>query len=139
MKLFIFMIAVAMTGCATIFNGSRDTITVTTNDKDAEIYLDGSLVGYGTAIFQVPKKGDHGLVVSKSGCGDAITTIPYSFDATSLLGVFIDLGLVSMLVVDGASTGAISKASQTNFILNPRCLFRPTNLAPSSGMKIPAT
>lgn len=115
------LIASQLTGCATIFNGSKDQIAVRSNEPGTKIYIDEMEVGTDNAIWSVPKKGDHTIRVSKNGCTDVSTPIKYSFDATSLLGILLDFGIVSMLIVDGAGTGAWSKADQTSYILTPNC------------------
>jgi hypothetical protein len=43
------------------------------------------------------------------------------FDPTSLLGILLDFGLISILVVDWGITGAIREAERTNYVLNPNC------------------
>ncbi|MGE4231895.1 MAG: PEGA domain-containing protein [Bacteriovoracia bacterium] len=123
----LILIVLANTGCATLFRGTKDTISVRSDDPDAKIFIDERYIGKGTAIQSVPKKGNHIIRVSKKGCADATQSIPYSFDPTSLLGILIDLGIISMLVVDGLATGAISSADQTNFVLNPECVQSAKN------------
>ena len=120
-KVIALILILQLTGCATIFNGSKDQIAVRSNEPGTKIFIDEMEVGTDNAIWSVPKKGDHTIRVSKNGCSDVSTPIRYSFDATSLLGVLLDFGLVSMLIVDGAGTGAISKADQTSYILTPNC------------------
>lgn len=110
-----------LTGCATIFNGSSDQIAVRSNEPGTRIFIDEMEVGMDNAIHSVSKKGNHTIRVSKAGCADAQVPIKYSFDATSLLGILLDFGIVSMLLVDGAGTGAISKADQTSYIITPNC------------------
>jgi hypothetical protein len=121
----IVTLAAQSMGCATMFHGSTDQISIHSNEPDAKIYLDGNEIGTGNAVYAVPKKGNHIIRVSKQGCTDVITPIKYSFDGISLLGILIDLGLISMLIVDGAATGAISKADQTSYILTPSCQATP--------------
>jgi uncharacterized protein YceK len=120
-NLLIAFLVLQLAGCATIFNGSRDQISVRSNEPGTKIYIDEMEVGTDNAIWSVPKKGDHTIRVAKEGCADVSTPIKYSFDATSLLGILLDFGIVSMLLVDGAGTGAISKADQTSYILTPNC------------------
>lgn len=44
-----------------------------------------------------------------------------SFDAVTLLGLLIDWGIISILVVDGACTGAWSQFDQESFVVDPQC------------------
>ena len=120
-KLLSLVLILQLTGCATMFHGSSDQIAVRSNEPGTRIFIDEMEVGMDNAIHAVPKKGSHTIRVSKAGCADASVPIKYSFDATSLLGVLLDLGIFSMLVVDGVGTGAISKADQTSYVLTPNC------------------
>ena len=121
-KFFIlYLVLTQLTGCATMFHGSSDQIAVRSNEPGTKIYIDEMEVGTDNAIWAVPKKGNHTIRVSKTGCTDTQIPIKYSFDATSLLGVLLDFGIVSMLLVDGAGTGAITKADQTAYVLTPNC------------------
>jgi hypothetical protein len=42
-------------------------------------------------------------------------------DTTALLGFLLDLGIISILIVDWGSTGAVLEAERTNYLLNPEC------------------
>ena len=44
-----------------------------------------------------------------------------SFDATTLLGVLIDWGIISVLLIDGAATGAWQDFDQTSYVVDPVC------------------
>lgn len=44
-----------LTGCATVFTGVEDEITVSAEPGDARIYLDGQLMGEGTVTFTVAR------------------------------------------------------------------------------------
>ena len=56
-------------------------------------------------------------------CTEKTTTIipQKSFDPTTLLGVLLDWGIISVLVVDGAATGAWQKFNQTSYVIDPDC------------------
>lgn len=61
------------------------------------------------------------LRADKAGCNERTSPIPTTFDGVTLLGLFIDAGIVSIVVVDWLATGAVHKAAQTDFILTPEC------------------
>ena len=133
------MVLVQLTGCATMFHGSSDQIAVRSHEPGTKIYIDEMEIGTDSAIWAVPKQGKHSIRVSKMGCTDVQVPIKYSFDAVSLLGILLDFGVVSMLLVDGAGTGAITRADQTAYILSPNCSVAanqrgeaPNNRLPSS-------
>jgi hypothetical protein len=113
-------LAVGTSGCAAMFNGTKETISVDSKE-DAEIYVDGKFAGEGHARSTVPKKGPVTITAKKEGCQPHSVQVERKFDATTLLGFFIDAGLFSILLIDGAATGAWSKAAQTHYTLSPRC------------------
>jgi hypothetical protein len=67
------------------------------------------------------KNENYILTARRGGCMDTTIIPQKSFDATTLLGILIDFGLISILVVDGAATGAWSKFDQNNFTLDMQC------------------
>jgi hypothetical protein len=124
-RLTAFVSCVSMllmsSGCATIFRGSSDSITVSSDQADAKIYVDGQFIGDGTGIVSVSKRGDHTIKVTKPGCKDRVIQTQSSFDPTTLLGLFLDFGLISILVVDGLATGNWMKVSPTYYAVTPDC------------------
>jgi len=114
----------SVTGCATIFHGESETIHVRSEEADTLFFANERDIGKGTtAVTSLPKKGLSKAVLraEKAGCGTKSVPIPTEFDALSLLGILIDFGLISILVVDWAATGAVNKASQTDYVLTPEC------------------
>lgn len=127
--IMVVTVLIASSGCATIFKGSSDSVTVSSDQADAKIYIDGQFAGDGTAIATLSKRGDHTIKVSKPGCKDRIIQTQSSFDPTTLLGLFLDFGLISILVVDGLATGNWAKISPTYYAVTPDC---PAKAASSS-------
>lgn len=109
------------TGCATMFNGSNQTVNIRSNDVDAKIYVNEEYMGKNQATYTFKKKENYVLKAEKQGC-KTTTIIPQkSFDPTTLLGVFLDWGIISVLIVDGAATGSWQKFNQTSFVIDPDC------------------
>jgi hypothetical protein len=104
-----------------MFNGSKDTITVRSNEDNVKIYLNESYLGKNSAVAIINKKDDYMIRVSKKGCDDKTIPITRSFDPTTLLGLLIDFGIITILVIDGAATRAWHKADQTSYVLDPEC------------------
>lgn len=127
MKLFAVSMALIVfsTGCASIFNGTTETIYVRSTLPDTVFYANSREIGRGTmAVTSIPKKKLKSTMLraEKDGCDPAVAPIETAFDATTLLGVLIDWGIVSVLIVDGAGTGAITKAARNDYVLTPLCL-----------------
>ncbi len=123
MNLTIAMAILVNAGCASMFSGTTQNLLVKSDQKGTKLYLNNDEIGTDTATVQISKKNlkNSVLIAKKAGCTDAQTTIPTKFDATSLLGILIDFGLITVLVVDWGVTGAVNEAERTSFILNPTC------------------
>ena len=119
--LFLSATIVLSTGCATMFNGSNQTVNIRTNDAEAKIYVNEEYMGKNQATYTFKKKENYVLKAEKEVC-KTTTIIPQkSFDPTTLLGVLLDWGIISVLVVDGAATGAWQKFNQTSYVIDPDC------------------
>jgi hypothetical protein len=110
-----------LASCAAMFSGTRDNISIRSNEEGSTIYMNEMYLGKNNAFTTIPKKGAYSIRVSKKGCADKTVPITRSFDPITLLGALIDWGLVSILIVDGVATGAIHKADQTTFVIDPEC------------------
>jgi hypothetical protein len=120
----ILPVLVLSSGCASMFNGSKETIYVRSNVDNTVFYANAREIGRGTsAVTTIPKKQitKTTLRAEKEGCVTQSTPIITEFDWTTLLGIPIDFGIVSIIIVDGIGTGAINKASQTEYVLTPLC------------------
>lgn len=106
-----------------MFSGTSQNILLRSDVKGTKLYLNNEEIGTDTASVQISKKNlkNAVLIAKKSGCSDYSTHINTKFDATSLLGILLDLGIISILVVDWGITGAVSEAERTNYLLNPTC------------------
>ena len=111
-------------GCASMFHGTKDTIYMKSNEPDTHYYCNDRDLGIGTATFVTIRKADLSsstLRAEKIGCNTRTTKIDTKFDPTTLLGILIDWGIISILVVDWGSTGAVNRAAQTEYVLTPDC------------------
>lgn len=104
-----------------MFNGTKETVSVQTPSQESEIYVNGQYVGEGQAQTSIRKKGNVTITAKREGCRSHSVQVDRTFDPVTLLGLFIDGGLFSILLIDGAATGAWSKAVRTSFSLSPRC------------------
>jgi hypothetical protein len=111
-------------GCAAMISGTTDTIHVRSEVPDTIFYANSREIGRGySAITSIRKKdlSSTTLRAEKEGCHPKSAPIETTFDVVTLLGVFIDYGIVSILIIDGLATGAIIKAAQVDYILTPDC------------------
>jgi hypothetical protein len=120
----VVMVSFFMSGCAAMFNGTSETINLRSEEADTQFFVNNNEIGKGTsATTSLPKKNLKTAVLraEKPGCTPQSSLIETAFDPTTLLGLIIDCGVISILVVDWAATGAITKADQRNYILTPKC------------------
>lgn len=111
-------------GCAAMISGSNATLRLNSANEDTVFYIDDRIVGRGTeARTELPKKGIRKAVLlgRAHGCEDVSTAIDTTFDPVTLAGLVVDLGLISILVVDGILTGATTKARIDTYDLTPNC------------------
>lgn len=116
-----FGLVLFLGGCATMFHGSTQQAYIRSNVSDADIYVNEAYIGRGSGIHTLKKKQNYSITVRKEGCTDVTVPVSKSFDATTLLGIFIDYGLISILIVDGVATGAWQKFDQESYVVDPRC------------------
>jgi len=111
--------AVVCSGCASIVKGTSDSISVNSLEKGSTIYVDGAARGVDSAYVSVKKGKPHSIRVEKDGCQPVHAETGESFDATSLLGILIDFGIVT-IPVDMIS-GAAWKVEPTTYTVTPIC------------------
>ncbi len=112
-----------LTGCAAMFTGTNDNISVTTDSRNNTIFVNNQAIGKGSANFVVKRKdlGKTVISVKQEGCQTVQKPVEGSFNPVTLLGILIDYGLISILVIDGAATGAWQQPEQKHYYLNPMC------------------
>lgn len=109
------------TGCASMFHGSTQQIAIRSNVPDTELFVNEAYVGKGSGVTTFKKNQNYVITARKEGCTAASIPASKSFDATTLLGILLDWGIISILVVDGIGTGAWQQFDQTNYVIDPQC------------------
>ncbi len=113
--LFVF----SFSGCASIINGTSDTISITSTMPNADIYVDGNPSGRGSAMVTVKRGKPHFLTAKKEGCQDITLQTGEKFDPASLLGILIDFGIISIPL--DMMIGGAWKAEPKSYMVNPMC------------------
>jgi len=108
-----------LSACATIIRGGHDTLTVNSLEKGSVIYVDGVPRGKEHAQLEVERGNTHTILVKKEGCQDVTAQTGESFDAVSLLGVFIDFGIISIPV--DLISGSAWKTKPKTYTVTPIC------------------
>ncbi|WP_145984500.1 putative periplasmic lipoprotein [Zymobacter palmae] len=105
-----------LNGCATVFGPSQDTITVSTQDNDTKVFVDGLYMGNGTVTYPVPRGKSVTLSAEKKGCSPRVLQT-----GKSVVGLtFINILFWPGFIVD-AATGSIMKADPVFYNLRLNC------------------
>lgn len=115
------ILTITTAGCATMFHGATQMVSVRSNVEDAKLYVNEAYIGKGTGVTTFYKNKSYTIVARKAGCSDGTAIPTKSFDAVTLLGILLDFGIISILVVDGACTGAWTQFDQTSYVVDPQC------------------
>lgn len=115
------VLIVSIAGCATIFHGATQQVAIRSNVDDAKLYVNEAYIGKGNGVTTFHKNKKYTIVARKEGCSDGTVIPTKSFDATTLLGILIDYGIISVLIIDGACTGAWTQFDQTSYVVDPQC------------------
>lgn len=108
-----------LSGCASVIRGTSDTVTVNSLEKGTTIYVNGAPRGLDVAQVQVKRGNPHQIRVEKEGCQPISETTTEKFDATSLLGIFLDFGLITIPI--DLISGAAWKVEPNTYTVTPIC------------------
>ena len=117
----VAILLISSTGCAAMFHGTSQMISIRSNFDDAKLYVNEAYIGKGSGVTTFKKNKNYIIVARKDGCQDTTVIPTKSFDAVTLLGILLDWGIISILIVDGMATGAWKQFDQTSFIVDPIC------------------
>ena len=107
------------TGCASIMRGTSDTITITSLEEDTIIYVDEIPRGKNQAVAEVSRGEEHTIKATKAGCQTMVVQTGKKFDMTSLLGILIDWGIITIPV--DLISGAAWKTHPKIYTVTPIC------------------
>ncbi len=118
--LSIITAALLLSGCAAMFNGATQQISIRSTNPKAKIFVNEAYLGDGIAVTTFKKKEKYSIRVEDS-CQSVTIPVLKSFDATTLLGIPLDYGLISIFIVDGLGTGAWQQFNQTTYVVSSKC------------------
>jgi len=81
-----------LTGCATVFKGTDQVLTITSDPDGAAVRIDGKPVGVTPLSTKVKKNSADSIMVEKDGFRTETMPLDKKFDGVTLLSIFWDLG-----------------------------------------------
>ena len=110
--LYIIMVLLFLTSCATLFSGTTDSITINSEPAGATILIDG--IDYGktptTFVLKRPGLSDKIVTLKLDGYEDRTFTLQKEFNTVAIINLGNGLGwLVDIL------TGAVNKYNPVNY------------------------
>ena len=117
----VVLISSSLSGCAAMFHGTTQQVSVRSNVPGTELFVNEAYIGKDNGVTTFQKRKNYMITARKAGCTDTTVPASKSFDAITLLGLFIDYGIISILLIDGAATGAWQEFDQTSYVIDPRC------------------
>jgi len=124
-KLFSVFIAIALltlSGCASMFGSSSDMVTIRSTDPYAQLQVNGSDIGQGSAQYKIPRGKEVTITAMRAGCQSRSVQTEKSIVGWTWLNIFVPVGFL----VDVA-TGKINKTDPTDYIVNPFCTETASN------------
>lgn len=128
--LFTLMSLLNFSGCATVFSPSSDEVSFTSLPENAEVWLDGTLIGHTPLVHRMDCQTFHTKRITVRSPGHQTQSFPLSksFNKVAIL----NLTLWPSWITDALSGSMIEYAPNSYFIeLEPRQRGRPEELANS--------
>jgi hypothetical protein len=87
-KALLLIIVLMMSSCATLFTGTKEMITVTSNVDNATVKFDGINMGSTPLVTKVKKSFDGMVSVEADGYKDERFQLQKSFQPVAILNLF---------------------------------------------------
>ena len=105
-----------LNGCATVLGPSQDMITVSTQDNDTKVFVDGIYMGNGTINYPVPRGKSVMVLAEKKGCSPRVLQTGKSVTGLTFINILFWPGFI----ID-AATGTIQRTDPVFYNLRPNC------------------
>ena len=104
-------ILISTSGCSA-FRSRTQNFTVTTDQADAQVYVNGNMVGSGSATTQVKRDQNVQVMVKKSGYVTIQRSIGTHMNATSILDIIG--GIILIFPIFGLLAGGSKSLDENN-------------------------
>ena len=119
--LLLFGFFLLLFSCATIFQGTKQQVTVRSETPDSKIYINGNFMGTNFVETKLNRKDNHIVAIQKEGCKTETVNLIPKLQAGYIVA---DILFWPGLIVDG-STGAWKKFDNPNITANLNCNTTP--------------
>jgi len=112
-KIISLILAISITGCS-MFVPSHESLTVTSDQADAKIFINGALIGKGLASASVKRNKDTNIMVKKEGFHTVQRNIGNHlnvFGVMDVIGGILFLVPIIGLMAPGGLTRSLSQTS----------------------------
>lgn len=97
-----FVVALALSGCATIFKGSTEEVSFSSDQPDTKVYINGQFMGKAPVEIKLQSKKTYTVEFRKDGYESKTVLLPNSVGAGWIILDVLALGFVP-LIVDAAT------------------------------------
>lgn len=112
--LLVIAMSVSCSGCS-IFAPKMQNVSVSTSEPDAEIFVNGNLMGTGVATARVRRNEDVAILAKKDGFYPAVRTIEPTLSTTGILDIIG--GSIILLPFFGLMAAGAHKLDTSNVVL----------------------
>lgn len=95
--LFALLIGSLFTGCASIFKGTDQTVTFTSEPSEASVIIDGVNRGKTPLTIKLKKNAYSTIKIQKKGYRAVSRPLEKKYDGIALLNIFWDLSTTDMI------------------------------------------
>jgi len=96
-NLLVPLVLFGLTGCATIFHGSTQAVTINSVPEGASITVEGNLMGKTPATFNLKKNKYKNVTVKLDGYDASVVPLTTSYDAITILDIFWDCSTTDLV------------------------------------------
>ena len=93
----IAAVALFSTGCASVFKGTKQSVSFDSAPEGAEVVLDGFSVGTTPLTLKLKKHAYDTITIKKSGYATQTLPLETKYDGIALLNVFWDCSTTDLL------------------------------------------
>ena len=111
LNLSIVSVLILLTGCATVFSGTKQTITFESSPSGASLYLDGEKVGVTPFTDKLKKNKYSSFRIELDGYESISRSMGKDVDLVALLSIFWDLGTTDL------ATGSAWKYDRNSYYI----------------------